>query len=90
MSTPNRANWPPRRPIRVLNSPISHSSQSRRVDAVLPQALDHVVPGGATWRALYPAANVRLVAEIDGAELALQVYLFAGDHAVADDEIEWR
>ena len=39
----NRANWPPRHSIRVLNSPITYSSQPRRVGAVLPQALDHLV-----------------------------------------------
>src|SRR5262245_48149509 len=35
-----------------------------------------------------PAANAGLVAEIDVAELALEIGFFAGDHAVTDDEIE--
>src|SRR5262249_42564913 len=35
-----------------------------------------------------PAANAGLVAEIDVAELALEIVFLAGDHAVTDDEIE--
>src|SRR5215831_4788171 len=35
-----------------------------------------------------PAANAGLIAEIDVAELALEIGFLAGDHAVTDDEIE--
>jgi len=35
-----------------------------------------------------PAANAGLIAEIDVAELALEIVFLAGDHAVTDDEIE--
>jgi hypothetical protein len=41
-------------------------------------------------RALQPTPNAGLVAEIDGAELALEIGFFAGDHAIADDKIEWH
>src|SRR5437879_6135355 len=35
-----------------------------------------------------PTANAGLIAEIDVAELALEIGFLAGDHAVTDDEIE--
>jgi hypothetical protein len=41
-------------------------------------------------RALQPAANAGFVVEIDAAELAFEIGFFTGDHAVADDKIEWH
>jgi hypothetical protein len=35
-----------------------------------------------------PTAHAGLIAEIDVAELALEISFLAGDHAVTDDEIE--
>lgn len=55
---------------------------------LMAAAKRRAIDGLPLFVSLQPPPDAGLVGEIDVTELALEIGLLAGDHAVADDEIE--